>query len=309
MNGKFMFILFVFITLVILLACVPYKPQKEKFEIDIGINKMSCKDYLATIPEGLNILNQVQDNEKRLETLEDMERGVIPIYTPEGVKYTDSDHCVIKKEKVPLYRMNLEECSLDAFKLVPSTGTLQPEGCFINPRQDWFVNFLDTGYYYKHKFWIDQLNELKAENKRLKDFQANLEIEIAQNKVTIGKLETDVSGLTSTRDSLKSTLTTKQGELSGLKQELDSLKSVTFYEHCNYEGWQVTLGPGRYDMIQLNNLGVKNDQLSAVRVSPGTRVVLYTHPGFTEPMYTSTSDIPCLTNVGMNDTVSSIVVS
>uniref|UniRef100_A0A6C0BFI3 Beta/gamma crystallin 'Greek key' domain-containing protein n=1 Tax=viral metagenome TaxID=1070528 RepID=A0A6C0BFI3_9ZZZZ len=312
MNGKLMFILFVFITLVILLACVPYKQQKEKFEIDIGINKMSCKDYLATIPEGLNILNQVQGNEKRLETLDDMERGVISIYTSEGVKYTDSDHCVIRKEKVPLYKMNLGECRLDAFRLTPTTGIfkgLQPEGCFINPRSDWFLNFLDTGYYYKHKYWIDELNELKAENKRLKAYQSNLEIKIAQNKVTIGKLESDISSLSSTRDDLKSTLTTKQGELSGLQQELNSLKSVTLYEHCNFQGWQVTLGPGRYDLLQLNNLGVKNDLLSAVRVSPGTKIELYTHTGFTGPMYASTSDITCLTNVGMNDTVSSIVVS
>lgn len=82
---------------------------------------------------------------------------------------------------------------------------------------------------------------------------------------------------------------------------------ATFFEHCNYGGRSITLGPGRYDMDAMVNAGLPNDSLSAIRIPPGLLVTIWEH-NFTGGSRRFTTDVPCLVNVGFNDTTSSIVI-
>ena len=45
-----------------------------------------------------------------------------------------------------------------------------------------------------------------------------------------------------------------------------SSHGVTFYEHSNYGGWAVTLGEGWYTCSQIEAAGIRNDQITSVKV-------------------------------------------
>jgi len=83
---------------------------------------------------------------------------------------------------------------------------------------------------------------------------------------------------------------------------------VTVYQHCNYGGYAVPLRPGAYDMKTLNRRGIRNDDLSALRVPRGLKVTIYEHAGFRGRSQVLTASNSCLVNTGFNDKVSSIKV-
>lgn len=94
---------------------------------------------------------------------------------------------------------------------------------------------------------------------------------------------------------------------------------ATVYQDINYGGYSRNLGEGSYDMTQLQELGIRNDDISSIKVKEGYEVVLYQHSSFggetlTIPGDTSNSnDIGYLGNyntngVNWNDQVSSMVI-
>ena len=85
--------------------------------------------------------------------------------------------------------------------------------------------------------------------------------------------------------------------------------AVTVYQHCGYEGYRVRLPPGNYSMGDLHARGVRNDDLSSIRVPRGYTVTIYEHDGFQGQYRTLTQSDECLINSGFNDKISSISVS
>ncbi|WP_163836623.1 beta/gamma crystallin-related protein [Spartinivicinus ruber] len=83
---------------------------------------------------------------------------------------------------------------------------------------------------------------------------------------------------------------------------------ATVYQHCNFDGYRVRLAPGHYNLRQLRGLGIKNDDLSSIRVPYGMSVTLYEHDNFRGRAWRLNSDTSCLVSRGANDQVSSIVV-
>jgi len=83
---------------------------------------------------------------------------------------------------------------------------------------------------------------------------------------------------------------------------------VTFYEHCNYKGWGVTVPPGSHSLNSLERMGFKNDRASSVRVGRGRSVQMYQHNGHSGTSKTARSDVACLTSLDMNDKISSVIV-
>ena len=51
-----------------------------------------------------------------------------------------------------------------------------------------------------------------------------------------------------------------------------------FYQHCNYGGWVKKLAPGNYPNV--TSVGIRNDDMSSIKVPPGVRVILYEHGNF-----------------------------
>lgn len=84
---------------------------------------------------------------------------------------------------------------------------------------------------------------------------------------------------------------------------------VTLAEHCNYGGYNVGLPVGNYTLSQLLARGVRNDDISSLRVQSGYRITLYQHDNFTGNAVTKTGDDSCLVDEGFNDLATSVVVA
>lgn len=60
-------------------------------------------------------------------------------------------------------------------------------------------------------------------------------------------------------------------------------KGVTFYQHCDYKGWEsLRIPPGKYNMDALRCYGVNTD-VSAYKQVGGMKVKLYAGPEYTQP--------------------------
>ncbi len=84
---------------------------------------------------------------------------------------------------------------------------------------------------------------------------------------------------------------------------------ATVYQHCNYGGYAIALPEGRYTLAQLQARGVRNNDLSSLRVNAGYQVTLYDNDNFGGASVTRTADTSCLTANGFNDRASSAVVA
>jgi hypothetical protein len=87
--------------------------------------------------------------------------------------------------------------------------------------------------------------------------------------------------------------------------------SVTLFQHCTSDtadGFAATIKPGRYSSMA--ELGLTDNSLSSLRISPGTQVTLYDGENFTGNSITLTEDAGCLnaSTPNFNDLTSSLVV-
>lgn len=60
----------------------------------------------------------------------------------------------------------------------------------------------------------------------------------------------------------------------------EEVAPVRLYQHKNFQGYSVHLTPGSYRLGDLERLGMKNDDISSLKVSPGYRVTVYQHDHF-----------------------------
>ena len=90
-----------------------------------------------------------------------------------------------------------------------------------------------------------------------------------------------------------------------LGDETSSAKA-TFYENSNYNGWSVALSEGRYDYGTMISKGIKNDQISSVKVADGYKVTLYNDERFAGSKKTLFTDASGLGD--FNDKTSAIAI-
>jgi hypothetical protein len=84
---------------------------------------------------------------------------------------------------------------------------------------------------------------------------------------------------------------------------------VTLYQNCSYGGYAIGLNAGSYTLAQLQALGIKNDDVSSIKVSPGYQATLYQNDNFGGTTLVRTADDDCLVNDDWNDVMSSIVIA
>ena len=83
---------------------------------------------------------------------------------------------------------------------------------------------------------------------------------------------------------------------------------ITLYQHCDYGGYAVRLGAGAYMLGDLQQRGVRNDDISSVRVSDTARAILYEHEGKRGRSLLLRGSLPCLVDQRFNDILSSVEV-
>lgn len=84
---------------------------------------------------------------------------------------------------------------------------------------------------------------------------------------------------------------------------------ATVYQDCNYGGYAAALPEGSYTLAQLQARGVKDNDLSSLRVNAGYQVQLFDGDNFTGASVTRTADTGCLVDQAFNDRATSVIVS
>jgi hypothetical protein len=84
---------------------------------------------------------------------------------------------------------------------------------------------------------------------------------------------------------------------------------ATVYKHCYYGGYAVGLGIGTYTLSQLQALGVADNDISSLQVTPGYQVQLYVNDSLTGTSEVFSANTDCLVSTGFNDVATSIKVT
>nr|AYM53674.1 hypothetical protein [Cystobacter fuscus] len=85
--------------------------------------------------------------------------------------------------------------------------------------------------------------------------------------------------------------------------------AVSVFQDLNHGGYGAALPVGRYTLSALNAWGVRNDDISSLKVASGYQVTLYADDNFAGATLTKTADDASLIDDDWNDKVSSLVVS
>lgn len=80
------------------------------------------------------------------------------------------------------------------------------------------------------------------------------------------------------------------------------------FQDCNYGGYSATLPIGSYNTQALQALGVRDNDISSIRVPAGYKVTLYNNDNFTGSSIERTQDDGCFVSANFNDVASSIKV-
>lgn len=83
---------------------------------------------------------------------------------------------------------------------------------------------------------------------------------------------------------------------------------VTAYRDCNYAGFSGGFGVGNYTQRQMATVGVKDNDVSSLRVTSGYKVILYENDNFGGASIEYTADNSCVVANGWNDRASSMRV-
>ncbi len=85
-------------------------------------------------------------------------------------------------------------------------------------------------------------------------------------------------------------------------------RAATVYQHCDFKGGNVSLTAGRYTQEKLRQLGIGNDVISSLKVSPGYQVVLYDNGQLRGQGVVVEGNDGCLDDNGMYRKVSSLSI-
>jgi putative hemolysin len=91
-------------------------------------------------------------------------------------------------------------------------------------------------------------------------------------------------------------------------RQAPNASAASVYQHCDYRGYHVQLSEGNYDLNQLERMGIKNDDLSSIKVNDGYEVIAYQHHHFSGNHLRLKYNTSCLVDNNFNDTISSIKV-
>lgn len=84
---------------------------------------------------------------------------------------------------------------------------------------------------------------------------------------------------------------------------------VYFYQHINYNGYHVNISThGDYNLEDMVRLGIKNDDVSSIKIIGNYEVYIYEHHNYSGRSYKLTSSISNFVNIGWNDLITSIKV-
>lgn len=91
------------------------------------------------------------------------------------------------------------------------------------------------------------------------------------------------------------------------KEKLINEPPIIVYEHADFKGKSVGLIPGAYNLAQLSKLGMLNDTISSIKITPGFKIRAFEHDNFQGRVLELTKSANYVGNE-WNDVISSIQV-
>tara|TARA_B110000971_G_scaffold11657_1_gene11025 strand:+ start:2312 stop:3634 length:1323 start_codon:yes stop_codon:yes gene_type:complete len=83
--------------------------------------------------------------------------------------------------------------------------------------------------------------------------------------------------------------------------------TVSFYQHHDFKGYRIRLGPGNYKLSDLKSRGMRPSDLSSLKIDSGNYTIyLYRDDHFRNLLHTTSRTIEKFRSVGINDKVTSI---
>ncbi|KNY30350.1 CAP domain-containing protein [Pseudobacteroides cellulosolvens] len=84
--------------------------------------------------------------------------------------------------------------------------------------------------------------------------------------------------------------------------------SATFYQHINYKGYSVVLQEGDYTLRKLVAKGIKNNDISSVKITQGFQVTVFDGDNFTGKSWVLKADNSDFTKGKLNDKMTSVKI-
>lgn len=83
---------------------------------------------------------------------------------------------------------------------------------------------------------------------------------------------------------------------------------AVFYQHINYKGYSVSLQEGEYTLRKLVTKGIKNNDISSVKITQGYQVTVYDGDNFTGKSWVLKADNSDFTKGKLNDKMTSVKI-
>lgn len=90
--------------------------------------------------------------------------------------------------------------------------------------------------------------------------------------------------------------------------EIKCFESVALYQHRGYDGYFKALPPGVYELSDLERMGVRNNDITGIRLAPGYNIAIYDGDKWTGDKKIISTDEYDLSNYGWNDRITSIEI-
>ncbi len=98
------------------------------------------------------------------------------------------------------------------------------------------------------------------------------------------------------------------GNKKVLSLSVASQGPAVFYQHINYKGYSVTLQEGNYTLKNLVAKGIKNNDISSVKITQGYQVTVYDCDNFTGKSWVLKADNSNFTKGKLNDKMISVKI-
>lgn len=160
---------------------------------------------------------------------------------------------------------------------------------------------------YENDFFRGQALRFQQSDQCLRDNDMNDKITsvvVGSKNGLGGSTVTQIQNQTQTNQGQSGQDQLAQTQSSGSNQPL----AIEIYSECNYKGIGVRLAPGKYQVGDLEDLGMPNNAISSVRVPRGLKASIYENDFFRGDGAVLQSDEGCLIGAQLNDKVSSIIV-
>jgi hypothetical protein len=84
--------------------------------------------------------------------------------------------------------------------------------------------------------------------------------------------------------------------------------AVVLFQHCDYQGNSLALTEGEYNLSDLIAHGIKNNDLSSLKLASGYQMVLFDEVNFKGASIIEDDDVACLLQDNWNDRISSLKI-